>query len=109
MSEAAFVGYVGDADFHDGSVWAVEHQGTTARVWVRGASGNVFVVEFGGVRAVRANQPEGMVLYALSELRGEPPLRRFAFANWDDDSPAHLEVDAETVAVREESGKGLSK
>jgi hypothetical protein len=102
MAEASFVGYVGDPDFHDGSVLAVEHRGGTARVRVRGASGRAFVVDFGGVRAVRANQAEGMALYALSELGGQPPVRRFAFANWDDDSPAYLEVDAETVAVREE-------
>jgi hypothetical protein len=102
MAETPFVGYVGDADFHDGSVVAVEHQGGTAQVRVRGASGKVLVVEFGGVCAVRVNQAEGMVLYGLSELRGAPPLRRFAFANWDDDSVAYLEVDAETVAVREE-------
>jgi hypothetical protein len=102
MAEASFVGYVGDADFHDGSVVAVEHQGSAVRVHVRGASGKLFAVDFGGVRAVRANQAEGMVLYALSELSGEPPLRRFAFANWDDDSPAYLEVEAETIAVREE-------
>jgi hypothetical protein len=102
MPDASFVGYVGDADFHDGSVLAVEHQGSTARVRVRGASGKVFVLDFGGVRAVRANRAEGMVLYALSELSGEPPLRRFAFANWDEESPAYLEVDAETLAVREE-------
>ncbi len=67
-----------------------------------GASGKVFVVDFGGVGMVRANQAEGMMLFGLSELRGEPPLRRFAFANWDDDSTAYLEVDAETIAVREE-------
>jgi hypothetical protein len=102
MTDASFVGYVGDADFHDGTVLAVEQQYGMARVRVRGASGKVLVVEFRGVRAVRANQPEGMMLYALSELRGELPLRRFAFANWDDDSPACLEVDAESIAVREE-------
>src|SRR5262245_23335366 len=101
MAEALFV-YAGDADFHDGSILAVEHRGSTARVRIHGASGKVFVVDFGGVQALQANQAEGMVLYALSELEGQPPVRRFAFANWDDNSPAYLEVDAETVAVREE-------
>jgi hypothetical protein len=43
-----------------------------------------------------------MLLYALSELRSTPPLRRFSFANWDDDDDAFLEVDAETVDFREE-------
>jgi hypothetical protein len=99
MARASFVGYVGDADFHDGSVLTVEHQGGTAHVRVRGASGQVFTVEFGGVRSVRANHPENMVLYALTELSGDPPLRRFAFANWDEESEAYLEVDAETIVV----------
>src|SRR5262245_6913144 len=97
----SFVGYIGDADFHDGSVLAIERQDGAVCVRVRGASGKLFVVDFGGVRAVRASQPEGMVLYALSELAGDPPVRRFVFANWDEDGGAHLEVDAETVAVRE--------
>jgi hypothetical protein len=102
MAGSSFVGYVGDAEFHDGSVLAVEQRGGMVRVRVRGAGGGVFVVEFGGVRAMRAARPEGMLLYALSELSGEPPLRRFTFANWDDDSEAYLEVDAETIRVHEE-------
>jgi hypothetical protein len=72
------------------------------RVRVRGASGKAFVVAFSGVFAVRANCPEGMMLYALTELRGEPPLRRFVFANWDDDSKAYLEVDATSFSILEE-------
>jgi len=90
MAGSPFVGYVGDADFHDGSVLAVEHQGSEFRVRVRGASGRVFVVDFGGVHSVRANCPEGMMLYALSELTVEPPLRRFAFINWNEDGEAYL-------------------
>jgi hypothetical protein len=101
MADPSFVGYVGDSDFHDGVIVAVEHQNGMARVRVRGFSGKAFVVEFSGVRVVRANQPDGMALYALTEMRGEAPLRRFVFANWDDDSAAYLEVDAESIAVRE--------
>jgi len=102
MSDSAFIGYVGPPDFHDGSVLTLERHDGTVRVRVRGCSGKAFVVTFGGVRAVRAKRPEGMMLYALGELRGEPPLRRFVFANWDDDSDASLEVDAENFAVHEE-------
>lgn len=102
MAESAFVGYVGDADFHDGSVLAVGHRGSELRVRVRGASGRVFAVDFGGVQSVRANCPEGMMLYALSELTVEPPLRRFTFTNWDEDGEAYLEIDALTFTVHEE-------
>lgn len=102
MAGPSFVGYVGDADFHDGTILVVEQRDGMARVRVRGASGKLFAVDFGGLREIRANQPVGMVLYALSELSCERPLRRFAFVNWDDGSPAQLEIDAETIAVREE-------
>ena len=99
MSDSSFVAYVGDPDFHDGSILAVEGQDDVLRVHVRGYSGTVYVVTFSGVVDVRRNRPEGMLLYALCELRSEPPLRRFAFANWDDDSDARLGVDAADFTV----------
>src|ERR1700722_14078111 len=102
MSDASFIAYVGDPDFHDGSIVAVEHEERVSRVRVCGASGKAFLVVFTGVYAVRANAPEGMVLYALSELRGEPPMRRFVFANWDSDGKGFLEIVAETVTVLED-------
>jgi hypothetical protein len=102
MSESSCVSYVGDPDFHDGSILAIERQDGLVRVRVRGASGRVFVVTFGDVLAVRANCAEGMMLYALTELRAEPPLRRFVFANWNDDSKACLEVEAASISVHSE-------
>lgn len=102
MSDTSFIGYVGEADFHDRSILTVEEQDRTVRVRVCGASGKVYVVDFSGVQAVRAERPDGMLLYALSEFRRDPPLRRFVFANWDDESEAHLEVDAERFTVHEE-------
>jgi hypothetical protein len=102
MSDSRFIGYVGEADFHDGEILGVEQRDSTVRVRVRGASGKLFVVNFRGVRAVRYKRAEAMMLYALSEFSSESPLRRFVFANWDDDSDAFLEVDAENFAVLEE-------
>ncbi len=109
MLTPSFVGYIGEPDLHDGTVVAVESHNDHIRVRVRGASGKEFVVEFRGVRALRANRPEGMPLYALSELSGSPPVRRFAFANWDETDEAFLEVDAETVDVREQSDQHRAK
>jgi hypothetical protein len=54
MMESSFVGYVEDDDSHDGSILAIERQDGMVVVRVRGASGKIFVVAFGGVRAVRA-------------------------------------------------------
>src|SRR5262249_32980691 len=94
-----FLAYVGNPDFHDGSIVSVEQLATTARVRVRGESGKEYVVEFSGFASVRAISPEAMVLYALSELRGDPPLRRFSFANWDDESESLLEIDARDFSI----------
>lgn len=102
MPDTTFIAYVGDPDFHDGSILTVDQDGGTVSVRVRGASGRVFVVEFTGVGAVKTNCPEGMLLYALTEVRTEPPMRRFVFANWDYDSKAQLEVDAAGFSVHEE-------
>jgi hypothetical protein len=102
MFESTFVGYVGDADLHDGSIVAVEQQDDIVRVHLRGASGKAFVIEFNGVRVVRANRPEGMLLYALSEMTCQPPERRFVFANWDNEDTARLEIDATDFSISEE-------
>ena len=76
MPDSSFVGYVGDPDFHDGSIVSVDERDGTVRVRVRSASGKLFVVDFSGVAEVRAVDPEGMMLYALSEMSCQPPLRR---------------------------------
>jgi hypothetical protein len=96
-----FVAYVGNQDFHDGRIVFVEQLDAAVRVRVRGDSGKEYVVEFSGVASVRAKSPEGMMLYSLSELRAEPPLRRFSFANWDEASESLLEIDAKDFSVTE--------
>jgi hypothetical protein len=102
MGDTSFIGYVGEPDFHDGSVVAVERRDDSVRVRVRGASGKVFVAEFSGVHAVRSSKPEGMLLYALSEMQGQPPYRRFVFANSEEQDAAALEIDAERFRVYED-------
>jgi hypothetical protein len=99
MSDRFFLGYVGDPDFHDGRVVSIGASNDGVRVRIRGASGQMFVAEFGAGRIVRSNKPEGMLLYALSEFRNEPPFRKFVFANWDEDDAAALEIEAETFKV----------
>jgi hypothetical protein len=86
--------YVGDPDFHDGQVVTVARSGSDLQVEVRGASGRAYEVVFSGVESVTQRRPEGMLLYALTEMPSEPPLRRFVFANWDEQDEATLEVDA---------------
>src|SRR6267154_2155628 len=100
MNDSAFVAYRGNADFYDGTLLDFHREGSIVRTQVRGASMKVYVVEFTGVRDVRANKPEGMVLYSLSELLGDAPLRRFVFVNSDEEDAASLEIDAEGLVVQ---------
>jgi hypothetical protein len=100
MPDPSFVRYVGDPDFHDGSIISVEEEGDAVHIRLRGASGSIYNIKFSGVREVRTKHPEGMLIYALCELRCDPPLRRYAFAKWDEDEIGLLEVDAESISVR---------
>jgi len=102
MRDPSFVGYVKDADYHDATILSVERMADVVLVRVCGYDEKIFISEFSGVRAVRATRPDGMLLYALSEMRGQPPLRRFVFVNWHEDDDASLEIDAERLRVYDE-------
>jgi hypothetical protein len=103
MSDRAFVRYVGNADFHDGSIVEVQHDIDAIRVRVGGASGKTYVAEFPAGKVGKLNRPMRMLLYSLSELRADARLRRFAFANWHEDDDAVLEIHAETLNIYEDS------
>jgi hypothetical protein len=92
MSGTEFISYVGDPDFHDGFVLSVTRNGQIVEVVVKGYSGNEYTVRFEGVEEIEMHEPEGMELYALSEMRAMPPLRRFVFAKTDDYSPNSLSL-----------------
>jgi hypothetical protein len=98
--KAEFVGYVGDSDFHDGILLRVSIQGKMAEVVVKGYSGREHVVMFDGVDEIEMHEPEGMLLYSLSEMRAKPPLRKFVFANNEDDHPGYLSLMAEGFSIR---------
>ena len=102
MNDAGFIGYVGRSDFHDGVLLRVSVEGRTVEVVVKGYSGREHVVLFEGVDEVQMTEPEGMVLYSLSEMRATPPLRKFVFTNSEENRPAALSVVAEEFSIRSE-------
>ena len=81
IARRKFVGYVGDPDFHDGTIEGIVRDSDRLLVTVRAYSGARFHVEFVDVELVSSTEPEGMTIYAFSEMSAEPPLRRFVFAN----------------------------
>src|SRR5258706_14873817 len=95
--------YVGDSDFHDGTIKLVRSELADVYVEIVGCSGAVYVVRFTGVESVVSNRPAGMVLYALCEVEAEMPLREFHFANWngtdEEGAESKLEISARTFSV----------
>lgn len=100
MESPEFVGYVGIPDLHDGIVLRVSIEGKAAEVVVEGFSGRHHVLRFEGVGTVEMNQPEGMLLYSLSEMRNAPPLRKFEFTNNGEDHPGSLSILATDFSIR---------
>jgi hypothetical protein len=74
MPTDEFIGYVGNPDFHDGTVVRVRQEHDCASVSIRGASGQVYVVLFLGITAVRATDPEGMMIDSMTEMRSQLPV-----------------------------------
>ena len=93
-----FVQYLNNDDVHDGIIRRVSKENDRLQIFIETADGRIVVFEFTGVRNVKQNRPEDMVLYSLSELRETAPLRKFIFTNWDEEDDAFLEVTALAVA-----------
>jgi hypothetical protein len=100
MSEG-FVGYRGGHEVHDATVASVEHDGDVVRVVIEAVDGGRIVFQFSEVASLTQTRAEGMMLFGLSEFSATSPLRRFVFANWDDDDDAQLEVVAVGFERRE--------
>jgi len=98
--------YVGPPDLHDGTVLAIEERGADVAVRIRSFEGREFELRFRGVQAVRGHRAEGMLLYALTERREAPSVRRFTFANWDEEDDARLEIDAQELHVESSAPAG---
>jgi hypothetical protein len=99
MKSPDSVGYVGLPDSHDGVVLRASLEGKTAEVVVAGYSGREHVVLFEGVQAVEMNQPEDMLPYSLSGMRALPPLRKFVFANNEEDHSGYWSILATDFCV----------
>ena len=99
MQNSEFIAYVGDADIHDASVKDVSSVGDRVEVELESLNGRKFKVVFTGSRNLVAHEAQGMLLYSLSEMRSEPPYRKFIFTNSDEESSSRLEVEAQHMSI----------
>ena len=95
MTSSDFVAYVGGKYIHDSTIVSIERTNDVVTVHLRSYDERAFSLQFLRVDSVSSEHPEDMFLYALTEMRHSLPLRRFVFANSDEDSTASLEIVAE--------------
>jgi hypothetical protein len=118
VNETRFIGHIGVPAIHDGTIIAVEAHDAALSVVIepqQAWSAKRIRITFHCVERVLAKQPEGMLLYGLSEWTDSSPLRRFVFTNWYDKddqecnargqrrSDARLELRALGFSIREAS------
>src|SRR5271170_159117 len=65
----SFAGYVGGPQLHDASVVRLDSDGKDIHVLIKSLDGGMFRISFLGVQEVSSNRPEGMMLYALVEIK----------------------------------------
>ena len=100
MRSPDFVGYIGPADIHDGTILKLQHNDATVRVLVKSSDGQLYAFEFDLVQSVTSVEPEGMTLYSLTEMAAAAPFRRFVFTNWDEEGKGMLDVVAQQIGIR---------
>jgi hypothetical protein len=103
-----FISYIGPPELHDSHILGLEQTGSVVRVLIQDYNRDLFTLQFSGVSELSAVDAEGMVLYALAEVKATAPRRKFVFANWDEDSDARLEITAEDFCVSKEAQNAIS-
>jgi hypothetical protein len=95
----SFIAYIEPEELHDATLLRFAQEDNRVTVYIQGQEGRSFVFEFLDVTGIHAISPEGMILYSLTEMKAEPPLRRFVFVNWDEEDKAALEIVAKDLRV----------
>jgi hypothetical protein len=110
MSEQGFIGYIQEPDVHDGVIITATYKSGFLRsifdkrvvlVVVLTYDERLFIIRFSRVRSANITNVEGMRLYSLSEMHETPPLRRFVFVDWEEESNRHFEVVAREISGTE--------
>ena len=99
--DATFSAYVGPREIHDATLLRSVQEDSDVTVYLQSLDGQSFALEFLDVASIHAVSPEGMMLYALAEVKTRLPLRRLVFVNWDEEDEAALEIVAADPSVIE--------
>lgn len=94
MTSEHFIKYIGDYRLHDCIIVEVKTEEDTTNVIVKSCEKEFIVLEFTGTKSLKHNRPEGMILYAISEMSEQSHYHKFVFVNSDEEDDAYLEITA---------------
>jgi hypothetical protein len=92
LESSNFISYIGNYKMHDSRVEKVINGGNEVRVLLKSQEEENITVRFLGVQELVEKSAEGMILYAICEMKENKPYRKFVFANTDEEDEALLEV-----------------
>ena len=90
-----FIAWVGPQELHGATILRLIQTNNNARIFLQDPAGRPFALEFLDVMSLHTTRPEGMRVYGLSEIEASPPLRRFVFVDWDENTVRKLEITAQ--------------
>lgn len=91
MDNNSFARYIGDYKIHDSRIEKIINNGSEVTVLLKSEEETINI-RFLGVHKVIEKSAEGMILYAICEMKGNEQYRKFVFANTDEEDDASLEV-----------------
>lgn len=100
MYEEIFVGYIGDYRIHDSKIKSIKSEEDNFQVSLISEDNEIIIVKFVGVKSIKVNRPEGMILYSISEMEEQSPFRKFIFVNSDEENDAELEIIAHDYIIQ---------
>lgn len=92
MENSDFIGYIGNYKIHDSKIEKVINNGNEIEVLLKSQEEETINVRFSGVHQVIGKTAEGMILYAICEMKENGPYRKFVFVNTDEEDEVSLEV-----------------
>ena len=98
--EEILIGYIGDYRVHDSKIKEIESDENILQVSLKSEEDEIVVVKFLGAKSISSNRPEGMILYAICEMKEQSPFRKFVFVNTDEEDDAFLEIIAQDCIIQ---------
>jgi len=100
MYNENLIGYIGDYRIHDSKIHAIETDNDNIHVSLVSDDKETIKVTFIEVKSIKSNNALGMILYAISEIKEQQPLRKFIFINWDEEDASSLEIVAQDCIIQ---------